>query len=80
MEHTAHYHVRLANPTPSPNPNPTLHPNPNPIQVCSDLLYNSELAGEVGRRCGEALAVAKQGGRHLSLLVADLGCRDRDRV
>jgi hypothetical protein len=48
--------------------------------VCSDLLYNSELAGEVGRRCGEALAVAKQGGRHLSLLVADLGCRVRDRV
>ena len=69
MEHTVHYNVRLANPNPNPNPNPN--------QVCSDLLYNSELAGEVGRRCGEALVAAKQGGRHLSLLVTDLGCRVR---
>ena len=45
--------------------------------MCSDLLYNSELAGEVGRRCGEALVAAKQHGRHLSLLVTDLGCRLR---
>ena len=76
MEHTVHYNVRLANPNPSPTPF-TLHPNPNPNQVCSDLLYNAELAGEVGRRCGEALVAAKQGGRHLSLLVTDLGCRVR---
>ena len=41
MEHTVHSNIRLANPNPNPNPNRN--------QVCSDLLYNAELAGEVGR-------------------------------
>ena len=41
------------------------------VLVCSDLLYNPELAAQVGRRCGEALAAAKQRGSGLSLLVTD---------
>ena len=41
------------------------------VLVCSDLLYNPELADVVGRRCGEALTSAKQRGRSLSLLVTD---------
>lgn len=41
------------------------------VLVCSDLLYNPELAAQVGRRCGEALTTAKQRGSGLSLLVTD---------
>lgn len=41
------------------------------VLVCSDLLYNPELAAQVGRRCGEALTTAKQRGSSLSLLVTD---------
>ena len=41
------------------------------VLVCSDLLYNPELAEQVGRRCGEALTTAKQRGSSLSLLVTD---------
>lgn len=41
------------------------------VLVCADLLYNPELATQVGRRCGEALTAAAARGSPLSLLVTD---------
>lgn len=41
------------------------------VLLCSDLLYNPELAHQVGRRCGEALAAAEERSSKLSLLVTD---------
>ena len=41
------------------------------VLLCSDLLYNPELAHQVGRRCGEALTAAEERESKLSLLVTD---------
>lgn len=41
------------------------------VLLCSDLLYNPDLAHQVGRRVGEALAAADERASELSLLVTD---------